>query len=141
MQIDIVELKKDHIPVYKHDMDACADCKASLNEDVIIAPGGMCTIPLGFKICIPEGYEGQIRPRSGLARNNGVIAVIGCVDPGYTGEVCVTLHNCLDIPFTVHDGDRVCQLKLEESLKMFFRPVDRLPDSERSEAGFGSTGI
>ena len=89
--VNIVELKEGHTPEYKHSGDACCDCRASLNELVTIAPKCMVTIPLGFAIQIPHGYEGQIRPRSGLARDKGVFTIMGTVDEGYTGEVCAII--------------------------------------------------
>lgn len=141
MDIDIIELKEGHVPVYKHEIDACADCMASLSGDVVIAPRGMITVPLGFKIDIPVGFEGHICSRSGLARNSGITVVDGHIDPGFTGEVTATLINHLDAAFTIHDGDRVCQLKVEESKKIIFHKVDRLPESERGENGWGSTGL
>ena len=141
MDIEIVEVSEGFTPAYKHATDSCADCMANIDSDVTIAPRGMVTIPLGFKIGVPVGYEAQIRPRSGLARKNGVVAVLGTIDSGFTGEVTTTLINNLDAPFVIHRGDRVCQMKISESKKIYFHKVSVLPDSERGENGWGSTGI
>lgn len=141
MEIDIVELKAGHLPVYKHADDCCADCRASLNGTITLAPRSMVTVPLGFKIGVPKGYEAQIRPRSGLARNNGVIAVFGTVDAGYINEVGAILMNNSDMPFEINNGDRICQMKIERKEDVTFRIVDELEDSERGLGGFGSTGV
>lgn len=139
--VNIVELKEGHTPEYKHSGDACCDCRASLNEPVTIAPKCMVTIPLGFAIQIPHGYEGQIRPRSGLARNSGVFTIQGTVDEGYTGEVCAIMCNFSDIPFTIKDGDRICQMKISRCEQFSFNKVEKLPDTDRGRNGFGSSGI
>lgn len=141
MEIKIVVLKEGHLPEYKHTDDCCADCRASLNDTVIIAPRSMVTIPLGFKIGLPKGYEAQIRPRSGLARKNGVMAVFGTVDAGYIAEVGATLMNNSDIPFEINDGDRICQMKIEKKEDISFCLVEELEETERGLGGFGSTGI
>ena len=141
MNVDIIELKEGYTPEYQHETDACCDCKANLNSDVEVAAWCMTTVPLGFKVGIPVGYKGSIKPRSGLARNHGIIAVPGTIDPGYIGEVCATVINFSDMPFVIHDGDRICQFEITESKKIFFNSVKRLPESERSTKGFGSTGV
>lgn len=141
MKIDIVEVKKGFVPVYKHKNDCCADCRAAINGTVTIQPRCMITVPLGFKIGLPEGYEAQIRPRSGLARNNGVMAVFGTVDAGYINEVGVTLMNNSDVPFEIHEGDRICQMKIERKIDIQFELVDRLEDTERGLNGWGSSGL
>ena len=141
MKVDIIELRAGHLPVYKHESDCCCDCKASLYEDVILNPRCMVTIPLGFKLGLPKGYEAQIRPRSGLARNNGVMAVFGTIDEEFRGEVGTTLINNSDVPFTIHNGDRICQMKIEKKEEVIFNVVSELSNTERGECGWGSTGV
>lgn len=141
IDIDIIELSEGFIPHYKYPTDACADCRAHIRDKVVIAPRGMITIPLGFKIDIPVGYEGHICSRSGLARKSGITVVDGHVDPGFIGEVTATLINHLDVPFEIERGDRICQLQVKESPKITFHEVEALPESERGENGWGSSGI
>ena len=139
--VNILEIKEGHVPVYKHDTDCCCDCMAAINGTMTIAPKCMATIPLGFAIELPVGYEAQIRPRSGLARNFGVFAVLGTVDEAYRGEVCAIMCNFSDVPFEIHDGDRICQMKISPYQQFGFNKVPTLSETDRGSNGFGSTGI
>lgn len=131
------------IPVYKHDDDACGDCYASIKnymEDAItIAPYSRKLIPLGIALGIPVGWEVVLRPRSGNTSKSIDIG-IGTIDAGYRGEICACVINNSDKPYTVHDGDRICQMALREAPKANFIVVDSLDETERGEGGFGSTG-
>lgn len=139
MNVKIKELKPNHIPVYKHSTDACADCMAAVGVNVI-EPGETMRIPLGFAVEIPVGYEGIIKGRSGLT-SKGIFCGLGCIDAGYTGEVCAIITNLSHRPFEIKNGDRICQFKIQEAEKIHFEKVEKLADSERSSNGFGSTGI
>ena len=140
MIVKIKELREGFTPVYKHTTDACCDCFANLKESLYIENGFTVKIPLGFAVEIPIGYEGITKGRSGL-NSRGLILQIGCIDPGYTGEVNAIVTNLTGQIFIVNPGDRICQFKIQEAEKIFFEKVDKLADSERGEKGFGSSGV
>lgn len=140
MNIKIVELKVNHTPVYKRVTDACADCMANLENPVVVGMFETVRIPLGFAVEIPNGWEGIIKGRRGLS-SKGIISALGTIDPGYTGEVCAIVTNIGKTPFLIHDGDRICQFKVQKSERIIFEKVGKLADSERGANGFGSTGV
>lgn len=141
MRVDIRLLKNDHLPLYKRDGDSCMDCKASLPKDVQLKPNSHICVPLGFALAVPSGYEAVVRPRSGLSKNEGIVCSYGTIDSNYRGEVCAILYNYSDKPFVIHDGDRVCQIKIQPTEKVFWNEVDELDNTERGNNGFGSSGI
>ena len=110
--------------------------------DHTLAPGERYGVPTGIALEIPEGYEGQVRPRSGLALRDGisVLNAPGTIDSGYRGEVKTTLINLSDEPFQVTKGMRISQLAIRPVPEVEFMEVDELSDTERGEGGFGSTG-
>jgi dUTP pyrophosphatase len=112
-------------------------------EDVTIAPGGVHAVATGIALAIPPGFEGQVRPRSGLALKHGVTVLNapGTIDADYRGEVKVILINHGGDPFQVSRGDRVAQLVIAPVAPTRFERVDILPETGRGEGGFGSTGI
>lgn len=130
------------LPKYVYDKDAGADL-FSVGEHSIAA-GAWSLIPLGFSVRIPEGYEGQIRSKSGLAVKNG-IAVLnspGTIDSGYEGELKVILINHGQQQFEIHPGDKVAQLVIKPIEKVEFKFTEKLlPTSQRGDGGFGSTGF
>lgn len=130
------------LPQYKTEGAACADCYARIPNDgsFEIPCGRRTTIPLGFALELPQGYEAVIRPRSGLSKNY-IDEVIGTIDCDYRGEVCAILVNNGYVPFIVKDGDRICQLKIQQAEKFSFVEVETLDKTERGYGGFGSTGI
>ena len=140
MNIKIKELREGYTPVYIHPTDACADCFANLKEPLYIENGMTVKIPLGFAVEIPIGYEGITKGRSGLS-SKGLILQSGCIDPGYTGEVCAIVTNLTGGDFPVCDGDRICQFKIQESEKIYFEKVKQLSESDRGCKGFGSSGV
>ena len=125
-------------PRYAKPGDAGMDCFAS--SSAVLEWRGTVTVPLGFAVEIPDGYELQLRPRSGLARDANVVCVFGTVDSGYRGEVCAILLNHSDTKHHVFIGDRVCQAVLAPVVRAELEEVDELAPSERGESGFGSTG-
>jgi dUTP pyrophosphatase len=129
------------LPAYATPGAAGADLAAA--EDATIAPGGVHAVATGIAIAIPEGYEGQVRPRSGLALKHGVTVLNapGTIDADYRGEVKVILINHGPEPFKVARGDRIAQLVVAAVAPARFERVDVLPDSARGEGGFGSTGL
>lgn len=129
------------IPGYAHPGDAGADLTAA--ESMVIAPGGRATVATGVSIALPDGYVAFVVPRSGLAAKHGITIVNspGTVDAGYRGEIRVTLLNTdAGIPFAIEAGDRIAQLIVMPVSRARFIPVEKLPGSQRGEAGFGSTG-
>lgn len=121
---------------------AGADLHAALDEALVIPAGGRALVPTGICVAIPEGYEGQVRPRSGLALRSGITLpnAPGTIDSDYRGEVRVILHNAGDEPFTVRRGDRVAQLVIAPVLAVEWDEVSDLDDTERGSGGFGHTG-
>ena len=120
------------------------DCYAyipeGVNNDVVIRQGENQVIKLGFSMEIPEGFEAVIRSRSGLAKQ-GVIAALGTIDCDYRGTVGCNLYNHSWKPFVVKNGDRICQMLIQEVPKVTLIEVTELSETERGEKGFGSTGV
>lgn len=131
------------LPTYESSHAAGMDVRAALSEPLKLQPGKRALIPTGFQMALPDGYEAQIRPRSGLAYKNGItmLNTPGTIDADYRGEVKVLAINHGDKPFTVKHGDRIAQMVIAPVQQMFVEEVDDLPDSERGSGGFGSTGI
>jgi dUTP pyrophosphatase len=128
-------------PVYASSAAAGADLRARVTSPVTIAPGERETIPTGIRLAIPDGYEGQVRPRSGLASRHGVTVLNapGTIDSDYRGEIRVILINTSAEPFVVNDGERIAQLVIAPVMRAEF-VSGGLGTSERGEGGFGSTG-
>ena len=131
------------VPSYETSGAAGADVRAFLNEPVVIPVGKRSMIPTGLFFAIPEGFEIQVRPRSGLAAKNGVIVLNtpGTIDSDYRGEVKVILINLGDADFTVNNGDRIAQLIVAPVTQGIFVKTDKLDETERGAGGFGSTGV
>ena len=129
-------------PKYKTDGSSGVDLSAFLEKKVIIKPNSSELIPTGLQVAIPEEYEIQIRPRSGLAAKEsiGVLNSPGTIDSDYRGELKIILFNHSNKDFIINNGDRIAQMVLVPILKMEFEEVDSLPDTVRGQGGFGSTG-
>lgn len=137
-----VLLKSSSVPVVAHPGDAGADVTAA--EARTLGPGDRATVGTGLSIALPDGYVAFVVPRSGLAAKHGITIVNspGTVDAGYRGEIKVTLLNTdASESFTISPGDRIAQLIVMPFVRARFVSVDELPESERGEGGFGSTGI
>jgi dUTP pyrophosphatase len=119
------------------------DVAAAVTEDVILQPGDICLIPTGFAAALPEGFELQVRPRSGLAIKHGitVINAPGTIDADYRGEIKIGLINLGREPFTLHRGDRIAQLVLAPVCRANLHVVEELAATERGSGGFGHTGL
>ena len=118
--------------------DLCAAVDAAL----LLAPGERALVPTGFAIAVPEGYEGQVRPRSGLALRHGIVLpnAPGTIDSDYRGEVKVILQNLGDAPFTIRRGDRIAQLVIAAVARAEWDERSELDDTPRGEGGFGHSG-
>lgn len=118
------------------------DLHAAINEELVISPGNISPIPCGFAVAIPEGYEAQVRPRSGLAAKQGISIVNspGTVDSDYRGEITVLLINLGTHPFVVKRGMRIAQMLVSPVPRIEWHEVNHLPPTTRSHGGFGHTG-
>ena len=125
------------LPTYAHFGDAGADLYA--NEEVDIQPNEVKIIQTGLKVEIPDGYEMQVRPRSGMSTKTPVLGILGTVDSGYRGSLGVMLYNHGDIPYRVQKGDRIAQAVIAPTYHGNFLISDSLSETERGEGGFGST--
>jgi dUTP pyrophosphatase len=144
VQVSVKRLtdKDLELPSYQTAGAAGMDLAASVGEAVTLAPGEFRLIPCGFAVAIPEGYEAQVRPRSGLASRFGVTVLNapGTIDADYRGEVGVILINHGASPFIVKRGDRIAQLLVGPVARVRWNEVDALPDTARGAGGFGHTG-
>ena len=133
---------KTVLPQYMTSHSAGMDLCACLEEEVHLAPGERRLIPTGVAIALPEGYEAQVRPRSGLALKHGVtlLNTPGTVDADYRGEIGVIMINVGDEAFVVRHGDRIAQLVIHQVCHAELQEVEELPESTRGEGGFGHTG-
>lgn len=144
VDVKIVNKSGNPMPAYATPGSAGMDLRASLESDVTILPMGRAIVPTGVYIQLPEGYEAQIRPRSGLAAKSGITVLNspGTIDSDYRGEICALLVNLSDVPFVVHTGDRICQMVISRHERATLTPVDALDnDTERGSGGFGHSGI
>lgn len=143
MIVNIINKSNNPLPKYSTEHSAGMDLCAFLDSDVVIKPLQRVLIPTGLFIELPEGYEAQIRPRSGLAIKSGitVLNTPGTIDADYRGEVKVILVNLSDQDFVVHSGDRICQMVIAKYEKADLQIVESLSDTERSTGGFGHTGV
>lgn len=123
-------------------MSAGMDVRANLNESITLKPLERILIPTGLYLAIPNGYEVQVRPRSGLAIKNGITLLNspGTIDADYRGEVKIILANMSNEPFVVNDGDRIAQFVVAKYEQVDWEPVLELDKTERGEGGFGHTG-
>ena len=143
INIKVVASEGAKLPVYKTNGAAGADICALLKSPVVIESGKSAMIPTGLFFEIPEGYEVQIRPRSGLAAKNGVTVLNtpGTIDSDYRGEINVILINLGSQPFTVNNGERIAQMLVAPVIQADFSVVESLEKTERGSGGFGSTGV
>lgn len=146
MKIYIKRLKKEHpisLPQYMTEGASGMDLYASLEKEITLEPGERRLIPTGIAIAIPVGFEGQIRPRSGLAIQNGIGIVNGpgTIDSDYRGEIGVLLINFGKEPYTIRHGERIAQIVISQVFRVHLEEVDDLPSTLRQGGGFGHTGI
>ncbi len=130
------------LPAYQTHGSAGMDLAAAVEDDLVIPPGEWRLVPTGLRMAIPEGFEGQVRPRSGLALRHGVTVLNapGTIDADYRGEAKVALVNHGKEPFVVRRGDRVAQLVICPVARAEWAPSAHLPATPRGEGGYGSTG-
>lgn len=143
ISIKIKNTSTNPMPAYATPGSAGMDLRASISEDVTIQPLGRAIVPTGIHIALPVGYEAQIRPRSGLAAQSGVTVLNtpGTIDSDYRGEICAILINLSQEPFTIHNGDRICQMVIARHETADLIAVESLDETERGDGGFGHTGV
>lgn len=143
MLVKIINKSNNPLPKYSTEFSAGMDICANLTDDLIIKPLQRVLVPTGLFIELPVGCEAQIRPRSGLAIKSGitVLNTPGTIDCDYRGEVKVILINLSDQDFTVHNGDRICQMVIAKYEQAELQQVEILSDSVRADGGFGHTGV
>jgi len=142
MKIKIINKSKNPLPSYATSLSAGMDLRANLESPVTLNPMERKLIPTGLYIELPEGYEAQIRPRSGLALKKGitVLNTPGTIDADYRGEIGVILINLSNEPFVIESGERICQMVIAQYSVAEFIEVEELSDTERGAGGFGHTG-
>lgn len=143
MKINIVNKSKHHLPEYETLFSAGMDLRANIDEPIVMKPMERKLVPTGLYISLPEGYEAQVRPRSGLAIKKGitVLNAPGTIDADYRGEIRVILINLSDEEFVIQDGDRIAQMIFARHERAEWKEVDILDETQRGAGGFGSTGI
>ncbi len=131
------------VPAYATEHAAGMDLCAAVANDIVIEPGRRALVPTGLSIALPEGYEAQVRPRSGLALKNGITVLNspGTIDADYRGEVQVILANLGTEAFTITRGMRIAQMVVASYVRVEWEQVSSLPESARGTGGFGSTGL
>lgn len=142
--VKIINRGHHALPQYSTPQSAGMDVRAYLPEGPVeLLPGQRALIPTGLHIELPEGYECQVRPRSGLAFKHGITIVNapGTIDADYRGEIGVLLMNCGQEPFTINDGERIAQLVVARYSHVEWNSTESISESERGEGGFGHTGV
>lgn len=142
MKIKVKNISKNVLPEYGTEHSAGMDVRANLQEKVVLKPMQRTLIPTGLFMEIPEGYEAQIRPRSGLALKHGISVLNspGTIDADYRGEVGIILMNLSDKDFEIAHGDRICQMVIKKYEKITWEEVDEVGLTDRGAGGFGHTG-
>lgn len=143
MKVKIVNQSKHALPAYETSSSAGLDVRANLDESVVLSPTERALIKTGLFMEIPDGYECQVRPRSGLALKKGITVLNspGTIDADYRGEVGVVLINHSSETFTIEDGERIAQLVFAPVVQAEWLVTNELTETERGAGGFGSTGV
>ena len=143
MKVNIVNKSRFPLPQYATVHSAGLDLRADLEQPLMLKPLERSLVPTGLYIELPEGYEAQVRPRSGLAAKHGISIVNtpGTIDPDYRGEIKVILVNLSDVPFTLEPGERIAQMVIARFEHITWNEVETLSETERGEGGFGHTGV
>ena len=143
VKIKVINKGHQPLPCYATAQSAGMDLRANLKESIVLKPLERCLVPTGLYIALPEGYEAQVRPRSGLALKKGitVLNAPGTVDADYRGEVGVLLVNLSQEDFVVNDGERVAQMVIARHETADFIEVEELDETERGAGGYGHTGV
>ncbi len=143
LTVRITNKSKHSLPEYATSLSAGMDIRASIDTAIELAPMQRVLVPTGIYIELAEGFEAQVRPRSGLAYKHGVTVLNspGTIDADYRGEIKILLINLSTEPFTIQDGERIAQLVIASHAKVQWQAAQELSDTLRGEGGFGHTGI
>jgi dUTP pyrophosphatase len=143
MQVKVVNQSPFSLPEYATEHSAGLDLRANISEPLELKSLGRVMVPTGLFIELPEGFEAQVRPRSGLAAKHGISIVNtpGTIDPDYRGEIKVILINLSDTPFILNPGERIAQMVIARFEHIQWNQVEVLSQTTRGEGGFGHTGI
>lgn len=143
MKVQIINKSKHQTPAYETEGSAGMDLRANIEEAIVLKPLERTIVKTGLFIALPNGYEAQVRPRSGLAAKKGitVLNAPGTVDADYRGEIGVILVNLSNEDFTINDGERIAQLVIAKHERVNWLEVSELNETERGAGGFGSTGV
>lgn len=143
VNVKVVNKGKQQLPHYATPQSAGMDLRANIEEPFLLHPGERHLFPTGLHIQLPDGYEGQIRPRSGLALKHGISMVncVGTLDADYTGDVGILLINLSNQCFEINPGERIAQLVISPIVQGKWIEVEELNDTERGDGGFGHSGV
>ena len=143
MKVQIINKSKHSLPQYATSSSAGMDLRANLDNPIVLKPLQRCLVPTGLYIALPEGFEAQIRPRSGLALKKGItlLNTPGTIDADYRGEIGVIVINLSAEDFRIEDGERIAQMVIARYEQAEWQEVEVLEDTERGAGGFGHTGV
>ncbi|MFM6952333.1 MAG: dUTP diphosphatase [Bacteroidota bacterium] len=143
LAVNIINQSQHPLPKYQTALSAGMDLHANLTEPVVLEPQARMLIPTGLFIELPEGYEAQVRPRSGLALKHGITVLNspGTIDADYRGEIKVLLINHGQAPFTIQNGERIAQMVIAQHATVQWNETHTLSNTERGDGGYGSTGV
>ena len=143
MKVEILNRSNHQLPAYATNLSAGMDLRANIDAPIVLAPLQRVLVPTGLYIALPEGYEAQVRPRSGLAIKKGITVLNspGTIDADYRGEICVILVNLSNEDFEIVDGERIAQMVVARHESVEWTQAEVLGETERGEGGFGHTGV
>ncbi len=143
MKVQIINKSHHALPQYATLQSAGMDLRANLDQPIVLKPMQRCLVPTGLFMALPDGYEAQVRPRSGLALKKGVTVLNtpGTIDADYRGEIGVILINLSDQEFVIEDGERIAQMVIARYEQAEWSEVEVLSDTERGAGGFGHSGV
>jgi dUTP pyrophosphatase len=143
MEVKVINVSSNELPRYETENAAGMDIRAYLSDEVELMPMQRYLVPTGLYIELPKGYEGQVRPRSGLALKHGITVLNspGTIDADYRGELKILLVNLSDMPFVIKSGERIAQLVIASYTSISWKLVDELSSTARGASGYGSTGL
>ena len=142
MKVRIINNSHHQLPKYETNQSAGMDLRANIDEPLVLKPLQRTLVPTGLFISLPQGFEAQVRPRSGLAIKHGISVLNspGTIDADYRGEICVILVNLSDKEFIINDGERIAQMVIARHETIEWQQVETLDQTERGAGGFGHTG-
>lgn len=143
VKVKVVNIGRQPLPEYATSQSAGLDLRANIESPITLKPLERRLIPTGLRIALPEGYEAQVRPRSGLALKHGitVLNTPGTIDADYRGELMVLLVNLSNEDFVINEGERIAQMIIAQYETVTWEPVEVLDETERGEGGYGHTGV